>query len=636
MITNIFKVLISVKAKLFFGFFSMVVIIALLGGYAFSSITNASDVVEETYDKPLMAINFARSASQVFGQLEISVLKEANSSNKTNEPSFDTIIQLLEEFKEDLSVAKERSISSRATPFFDDIFENLSLWETATLGPNPNASDYNKKAAQTYADIIKEQLDIIVELQMNESFRVREQSINKMDRIKRYNLLAVSLALLITLLLSAWIAITIIKPLKSAAIAARKISAGNFNASIPQGGEDETGVLLKTMAVMQNNIRERVGREQSAKTLAQDRLSDSLRNSKDAILLTNEDSVIIVANPRVKSIFPSLSAIDLVGESFSEHFNEGGYSLNDKAIFLKDSHEIKFTDNRWARVSASKTQEGGFLYIWTDITEVKKYAEELTLAKEEAEAADKAKTLFLAAMSHELRTPLNAVIGFSDALKSQFTQPGGNPDYIKMISLISKSGAQLLNIVKDILMVADTEKVDDTTIDKTEIDMLDVVNSAVGIASHDANEKNIRLLWEPSGGSYSVMGDYSRLERLLLNLLSNGIKYNDESGLVKVKLSQTESNEIRLDIIDNGIGIKDADISRIMEPFVQVDIGHTRKYDGVGVGLTLVNKIVRSHGGRVKIMSKLGQGTCVSVYLPFSKNSQSSPAQYVRSKEAIL
>jgi signal transduction histidine kinase len=73
-----------------------------------------------------------------------------------------------------------------------------------------------------------------------------------------------------------------------------------------------------------------------------------------------------------------------------------------------------------------------------------------------------------------------------------------------------------------------------------------------------------------------------------------------------------------------------------MEPFVQVDIGHTRKYDGVGVGLTLVNKIVRSHGGRVKIMSKLGQGTCVSVYLPFSKNSQSSPAQYVRSKEAIL
>jgi len=205
---------------------------------------------------------------------------------------------------------------------------------------------------------------------------------------------------------------------------------------------------------MQENIRNRVDKEQNAKTLAQHRLSDSLRNSKDAILLTNTEGQIIVSNPKVKDVFPSLKPIELVNENFSDHFHSEGYSFNDAASYQKGSSEINFDDGRWARVSASKTQEGGCLYIWTDITEVKKYADQLTSAKEEAEAADKAKTLFLAAMSHELRTPLNAVIGFSDVLKHQYSGPDGNSNHAEMASLISQNGAQLLNIVKDVLMVA--------------------------------------------------------------------------------------------------------------------------------------------------------------------------------------
>jgi len=97
--------------------------------------------------------------------------------------------------------------------------------------------------------------------------------------------------------------------------------------------------------------------------------------------------------------------------------------------------------------------------------------------------------------------------------------------------------------------------------------------------------------------------------------------------LVKIKLSKTQEYELRLDVIDNGIGIDESNIDRIMEPFIQVDIGHTRKYDGVGVGLTIVNKILKAHNGRLKVLSKLGQGTCVSIYLPLLTQSQSTPSK---------
>jgi len=153
MIGNIFKVLISVKAKLFFGFFSMVMIIALLGGYAFNSMTNASNVVEETFDRPLMAINFARSASQVFGQLEIATLEQGRLTSEDKQVHYDDIIPLLNQFKEDLNVAKERSISSRADSFFEDITKNLTLWESSVLGSDQTRASPNMENAQTYADI---------------------------------------------------------------------------------------------------------------------------------------------------------------------------------------------------------------------------------------------------------------------------------------------------------------------------------------------------------------------------------------------------------------------------------------------------------------------------------------------------
>ncbi|WP_371397743.1 ATP-binding protein [Fretibacter rubidus] len=628
MIGNIFKVLISVKAKLFFGFLAMAMIILGLGGYAYVSTSNAGAVVEDTFDRPLMAINFARSAGQVFSQLEIDVIEQlqTGAEQQTIDPA--SITPLLSRFKADLKVSQDRSIAPKAVPFFKVIETELAQWEQIMLPAGSTVSAASITKAQTHADIIEQQLDIIVELQTGQSFLAREAAIARMDEIKKYNLWAGIAALTLTLLLSAWISVTIIAPLKAAAAAARKISAGDFNVDIPPGGDDETGVLLKTMSSMQRNIRDRMGQEQNLRALAQHRLSDSVTNSRDAILLTDTGGVIIVSNPQIGQMFPALADFDLIQRPFSNYFDETGAPLNEPCQFNSERREIKFNDGRWARVSASKTQEGGRLFIWSDITEAKIRSQNLLEAKEAAEAADKAKTLFLAAMSHELRTPLNAVIGFSDIIKSHYDQEGKHPDHAEMAGLISQSGAHLLNIVKDVLSVADGNAADNLNMDLKPVEMADVVNFCMKTIASEAEKNNVQLLWKAPVQPIPVYGDELRLQQLLLNLLSNAIKYNRDNGRVRVALTTNDKNAVCLDVIDSGIGIDKADLDRIMEPFVQVDSGFTRKYDGVGLGLSIVKQILTPHKGRIFIRSKVGHGTVVRIVLPAlmqSQRQQSNP-----------
>lgn len=608
MIGNIFKVLISVKAKLFFGFLSMSVIISLLGGYAYLSLRNASYVVEDTFDRPLFAVNYARSAAQIFTQLELELLRHGDNADEEVAEEISDLIIL---FKEDLEIAKERSISDRATSFFTEIENDMSLWERSRLDATTDP-----KTLEEIATRIEDNLDIIVELQNNQSYRNRESSLQKMARFETYSLAAITIALALTLALSIWIALTIIKPLKAAAMAARKISAGNFDVDIPKGGDDETGVLLKTMSVMQRSIRKNMGREQNLRTLAQNRLADSLRNSQDAILLTDKNGKIIVANPKIDEMFPLLKGHDLLEKKYSDYFTYAGVPLHACENIQNDDHGIKFDDGRWARVSASDTQEGGRLYIWSDTTEAKNYTENLLKAKEAAEAADKAKTTFLAVMSHELRTPLNGVIGFSDIISSDIKKNGGNDNHADMARLIAQSGKQLLNIVTDILTISDDKEWEDSHQKFEVVNMKDIVVASLQDIDAEAKSKKIRLIWDVSNIEYSVMGDAEKLKQMVFNLLSNAVKFNRDNGVVKIQIIPTLDQRLQLDVIDNGIGMNKEKVNEMMLPFTQMDAGHSRRYEGLGLGLSIVKKIVQAHKGEIRMRSDIETGTVATILLP--------------------
>jgi len=599
----------------------MTLLIAGLGSYSLVSIGSAGDVVTDTFDRPLMAVNFARSASQRFSALEVESLRPSD----TDEPEvyFDW---LAEQFTEDLQVARERSISPKAEEFFDAVTQDFTQWRAnarVALGTDWRSLEDDGLGLQ-----IEENLDIIVELQTNESFRNRETAITTMSRIRQFSLYAVLAAIILTLGLTVWIGVTIVRPLKAAAAAAAKISAGDLGVKIPKGGQDETGQLLRTMRSMQSNIRTRMAAEQDLRTLAQHRLSDSLENSKDAVLLTDVEGQIIVANPGVEALFPglqlALNGDALVGRACGTLFAADGVPLHVEQDGPSHGNEFRQSDGRWVRVNASATREGGRLFIWSDITESKDDAERLRVARDAAEAASRAKTLFLAAMSHEMNTPLNAIIGLSDVMKMQQDHPGGDADLANLANLISQSGGHMAQIVRDVLEIA-TDEVDDANLDQfDQVNLIDPIEHAIQSVRDAAAQANVRLMWTRPETPIYIPGDAKDLQHLAVKLVDNAIKFNRSGGAVKVQLTPISGDQVRLDVIDNGIGIAAEDLERILQPFVQVDEGYTRAVDGTGLGLCVADRIAKRHGTVLKIRSTLGKGSVFSVVFPVASGLEAA------------
>jgi signal transduction histidine kinase len=273
-------------------------------------------------------------------------------------------------------------------------------------------------------------------------------------------------------------------------------------------------------------------------------------------------------------------------------------------------NEFQTSDNRWVRVNGSVTREGGRLVIWSDITEAKNQSERLRRARDAAEAASRAKTLFLAAMSHEMNTPLNAIIGLSDVLRMQ---QDGDGETANMLGLISQSGDHMAKLVRDVLDIASDDDVIYDIAELAAIDPVDPLTRAVQSLTALAGENGVPLLWSPPDAPLFIAAVAADIEQLACKLIDNAIKFNRPGGAVKVQLTPVNAGQVRLDIIDSGIGIATKDISRILEPFVQVDEGYSRAVDGTGLGLCVASRIARQHATQLQIRSTPGKGSVFSV-----------------------
>jgi signal transduction histidine kinase len=244
--------------------------------------------------------------------------------------------------------------------------------------------------------------------------------------------------------------------------------------------------------------------------------------------------------------------------------------------------------------------------IGNDVTAAKRAEDDLRAAKEQAEAASRVKSEFLATMSHELRTPLNAIIGFSDILKRELLGPIGTPKYREYVGDILNSGNHLLALISDIL---DFVKADSGSLE-LHADDVDMVNVARGV---------VRLLLpqsEAAGVTLSIVGDDEmvvrgderRLKQMLLNLAGNAVKFTPRGGTVVIE-ARRRDEAAEIVVRDNGIGIAAIDLPRVMEPFKQVDGSLSRKQEGIGLGLAICERLVRLHGGTLAMASELGKGT---------------------------
>ncbi len=258
--------------------------------------------------------------------------------------------------------------------------------------------------------------------------------------------------------------------------------------------------------------------------------------------------------------------------------------------------------------------------------------QQLALNNEELARATRLKDEFLANMSHELRTPLNAILGIVEGLQENVFGPVSEQQ-IKVLQIIERSGNHLLSLINDILDLAKIEA-GRVELAYNDVEVRPLCDSSLAFVKQQALEKRIRLSTKLPRDFPPIRIDERRVRQVLINLLNNAVKFTSEGGSILLEvgyanldgsIDQPDPNSpnlyeaLRFSVTDTGIGISEENLKRLFQPFIQVDSALNRQYEGTGLGLALVKRIVNLHGGMVNVTSTLGQGSCFSFTLPLTQ-----------------
>ena len=250
---------------------------------------------------------------------------------------------------------------------------------------------------------------------------------------------------------------------------------------------------------------------------------------------------------------------------------------------------------------------------------------ELVASQTIAEVANRARTQFLAHMSHELRTPLHAIIGFSELIQDQAPTKPGSPPLAGYAADIWSSGRHLLELINAILDISKVES-GTTTLAETVFRVGELVRHSFMSVRAAAEAKHISIDLRLPETALRVRADQTRLLQILINLMSNAVKFTPNNGRITLAVSVCDSGELMFSVIDTGIGMTEAEVLIALEPFGQVDNTLSRAFEGTGLGLPLASKLTDLHGGRLAVTSVKGKGTTVTVTLPADRVVQQDGA----------
>jgi signal transduction histidine kinase len=306
---------------------------------------------------------------------------------------------------------------------------------------------------------------------------------------------------------------------------------------------------------------------------------------------------------RLRTEWPDLIGVlmtaDLDTHTAVSALRRGAYDYFDKSVDPQSLFAV--LDRCFDRVDLLRDREAAY--------------EALRQAKEEAEAANQAKSGFLATMSHELRTPLNAIIGFSEMMLREVLGSLGNEQYRSYVGDIHASGAHLLQIINDIL---DLSKAESGKIElaKDVFDLRDIMRSVSQLTVARIEKASLTQEIDLAENLPPISGDERKTKQVLLNLITNSIKFTPAGGRITVTGRFDPEDGVAVTVSDTGIGIPEADLERVLKPFEQVDSSLSRQHQGTGLGLPLVKAIMEMHGGSLRLKSTLGAGTAVTVVFP--------------------
>ncbi len=326
------------------------------------------------------------------------------------------------------------------------------------------------------------------------------------------------------------------------------------------------------------------------------------------ILVFDTGDRLVLANPWALKLFPALSDSVASGDN-RQDINALLLGTGGKGL---DAAELQISD-RWIRTRSRRAKDGGVIVVLTDITGEKQAENMLVDARDSALLADRAKSEFLANMTHELRTPLNAVIGFAEVLRDELYGPLGNPQYNDFVADIYDSGRHLLAVIDDILDLSKIE-VGRRELRPHPMDIARTIDSAVRMLVHRADSGGVSISCDYDEDLPHLDGEERGVKQILLNLLTNSVKFTPRGG--EVTITAKVNNGLDIAVADNGVGIAEEDQQRVFTPFVQLEAGGLQRYEGAGLGLALVKSLAEMHDATVEMESVVDEGTTVTVHFP--------------------
>jgi two-component system, cell cycle sensor histidine kinase PleC len=388
---------------------------------------------------------------------------------------------------------------------------------------------------------------------------------------------------------------------------------------------------------------------------AESRLRDGIESVSDAFVLFDKQGRLILSNLAFQDAFGFEPGVLRKG-AFKQDLNQIA------ALAIKSdqagtggragAREVELYDGRWLQLTERFTSDGGSVVTAADITAIKQKEAERQRATERlqvtiteledreeklsllarkyevamirAEAANRAKSEFLANMSHELRTPLNAINGFSEIMAGEMFGPLGDAKYKGYAADILKSGQHLLSLINDVLDMAKIEA-GKLTLHYETVSLKEVVDDAARLMRGKIEEAGLSLLVD-APELPEIDADYRGLKQVVLNLVSNAVKFTPTGGQIVVAVSREDDDRLRLAVTDTGIGIAAEDLKRLARPFEQVEGQHSKTTQGTGLGLALTKSLIELHGGTLSIESEPGRGTTVSFDLPIRRPGQPARA----------
>lgn len=393
---------------------------------------------------------------------------------------------------------------------------------------------------------------------------------------------------------------TITVPIRNLTTKAGKIAEGDFlDANIRVQGNDEIGTLTQTFNTMADKLKKTMREMEGEKS----KIEIIIRNLEDGIIAFDSKGVATHTNPA------AIKLLKLPKKStyrFDDIFPPLGIPLTSKDVQdikadFKREYQIE-TDSaalilHFAPFRTEGQKKSGIIAAISDITKQQKL--------------ENSRKAFVANVSHELRTPLTNIKSYAETMLDSDLDPETTESFLQVIN---SEADRMTRLVRDLLVLSQLDHAN-TGLKPVELDISELVSDTVNTMRIEAKNRQLTLTYVPGSSTETIMADPDRIRQVIVNILSNAIKYTPAHGSVTVLCGQ-QKNNVYVQISDTGIGIPEKDLPMLFERFYRVDKARSREMGGTGLGLAIAKEMVEAHNGSIALDSEYGKGTTVTIYLP--------------------